>query len=73
MEITFDQSGKTPHAVTAEQIRIVREAFDGRLHVGAGTFLPVKAGNAAEHPMHTEHFEITLDALQGILEHIARG
>lgn len=33
------------------------------LHVGAGTFLPVKAGNAAEHPMHTEHFEITLDAL----------
>ena len=33
MEITFDQSGKTPHAVTAEQIRIVREAFDGRLHV----------------------------------------
>ena len=39
MEITFDQSGKTPHAVTAEQIRIVREAFDGRLHVGAGTFL----------------------------------
>ena len=32
MEITFDQSGKTPYAVTAEQIRIVREAFDGRLH-----------------------------------------
>ena len=39
MEITFDQSGKTPHAVTAEQIRIVREAFDGRLHVGAGTVM----------------------------------
>ena len=32
MEITFDQSGKTPYAVTAEQIRIVREAFDDRLH-----------------------------------------
>ena len=39
MEITFDQSGKTPHAVTAEQIRIVREAFDDRLHVGAGTVM----------------------------------
>ena len=39
MEITFDQSGKTPYAVTAEQIRIVREAFDGRLHVGAGTVM----------------------------------
>ena len=39
MEITFDQSGKTPHAVTAEQTRIVREAFDGRLHVGTGTIM----------------------------------
>ena len=29
MEITFDQSGKTPHAVTAEQIRIVREYYRG--------------------------------------------
>lgn len=34
------------------------------LHVGAGTFLPVKDENAAEHPMHTEHFEITLDVLR---------
>lgn len=28
------------------------------LHVGAGTFLPVKEENAAHHPMHTEHFVI---------------
>lgn len=28
------------------------------LHVGAGTFLPVKDDDAARHPMHTEHFEI---------------
>lgn len=28
------------------------------LHVGAGTFLPVKDEDAARHPMHTEHFEI---------------
>ena len=34
------------------------------LHVGAGTFLPVKDENAAAHPMHTEHFEITLDVLR---------
>lgn len=39
MEITFDQSGKIPHEVTAEQIRIVRKAFEGRLHVGAGTVM----------------------------------
>lgn len=28
------------------------------LHVGAGTFLPVKVENAAEHKMHAEKFEI---------------
>lgn len=28
------------------------------LHVGAGTFMPVKVENAAEHPMHREFFEI---------------
>ena len=28
------------------------------LHVGAGTFLPVKDEDAAKHPMHTEHFEV---------------
>ncbi len=29
------------------------------LHVGAGTFLPVKEADAANHPMHTEHFEVS--------------
>ena len=28
------------------------------LHVGAGTFLPVKAENIADHKMHSERFEI---------------
>jgi len=28
------------------------------LHVGAGTFLPVKTENVAEHKMHAERFEI---------------
>lgn len=28
------------------------------LHVGAGTFLPVKEEDAARHAMHTEHFEV---------------
>ena len=34
------------------------------LHVGAGTFLPVKDEDATKHPMHTEHFEVTLDTLR---------
>ncbi len=39
------------------------------LHVGAGTFLPVKEGDATQHPMHTEHFEITLPALERLASH----
>ena len=39
------------------------------LHVGAGTFLPVKSDNAAQHPMHTEHFEVRLATLQNLLAH----
>lgn len=29
------------------------------LHVGAGTFQPVRVDNIAEHKMHHEHFEVT--------------
>lgn len=39
------------------------------LHVGAGTFLPVKSENAAQHPMHTEHFEVALSMLERLLAH----
>ncbi len=39
------------------------------LHVGAGTFLPVKSDNAAEHPMHTEHFEVRRSTLENLLAH----
>lgn len=34
------------------------------LHVGAGTFLPVKCDNAVEHTMHMEHFSIELSELE---------
>ena len=34
------------------------------LHVGAGTFLPVKSSRVAEHPMHREPFSISLDILK---------
>ena len=36
------------------------------LHVGAGTFLPVKEQNAVNHPMHTEHFSITLSTIENL-------
>ena len=34
------------------------------LHVGAGTFLPVKDEDATKHAMHTEHFEVTVQTLE---------
>ncbi len=37
------------------------------LHVGAGTFLPVKSDDATKHPMHTEHFEVRLSTIENLL------
>lgn len=34
------------------------------LHVGAGTFLPVKSEHVSEHPMHREPFVVTLELLK---------
>ena len=42
------------------------------LHVGAGTFLPVKDENAAEHPMHTEHFSVTRTTIAELRKKIGR-
>ena len=38
------------------------------LHVGAGTFLPVKSSMVADHPMHREPFTVKRDLLQRILD-----
>ncbi len=43
------------------------------LHVGAGTFLPVKVENLAEHRMHAEWGEVSAATAQGIVETRARG
>ena len=42
------------------------------LHVGAGTFLPVKDENAAKHPMHTEHFSVTLSTITHLRQSIGK-
>ena len=42
------------------------------LHVGAGTFLPVKADDAAEHPMHTEHFIVSRATVENLLGSVDR-
>lgn len=37
------------------------------LHVGAGTFLPVKSSQVSEHTMHREPFVVSLDFLEKLL------
>ena len=43
------------------------------LHVGLGTFRPVKVENIEEHQMHSEYFEVTEDAAQRVNAAHARG
>jgi S-adenosylmethionine:tRNA ribosyltransferase-isomerase len=42
------------------------------LHVGAGTFLPVKSSRVAEHTMHREPFVITRDFLKKLIESLGK-
>ena len=37
------------------------------LHVGAGTFLPVKSDNVAEHPMHSEPFVVRKSFIRSLI------
>lgn len=39
------------------------------LHVGAGTFKPVKSKTIGEHEMHTEHFRVPIETLQTLINH----
>ena len=43
------------------------------LHVGAGTFQPVRSENLAEHVMHSERYEVGADAVDAIERTRARG
>ncbi|MCG2594847.1 tRNA preQ1(34) S-adenosylmethionine ribosyltransferase-isomerase QueA [Ramlibacter sp. XY19] len=77
---------KNPGAVAAptaalhfdEQVLAELEARGVRragvtLHVGAGTFQPVKTENIAEHRMHSEWYEVPAATQQAIAELRARG
>jgi S-adenosylmethionine:tRNA ribosyltransferase-isomerase len=43
------------------------------LHVGAGTFLPVKSAHMAEHSMHSEQVRIPLEALENLRSQLDQG
>ena len=40
------------------------------LHVGAGTFMPVKTETIGEHTMHTEYFSVQRHTVRQLLDHI---
>jgi S-adenosylmethionine:tRNA ribosyltransferase-isomerase len=42
------------------------------LHVGAGTFQPVKSANIADHDMHCEHFTVSAKTIETILSNTGR-
>ncbi len=45
---------------------------DITLHVGAGTFQPVKARQISDHEMHVEHFFVTIDTINDLIENQGR-
>jgi S-adenosylmethionine:tRNA ribosyltransferase-isomerase len=63
----FDDS-----VLAALQARGVRRASI-TLHVGAGTFQPVRSENLDEHKMHSEWFEVSDATVQAIADTRARG
>lgn len=62
----------TPQLVEAlDAAGIIRETLT--LHVGAGTFLPVKADDTADHQMHAEWGQITAEAAERLNRARAEG
>jgi S-adenosylmethionine:tRNA ribosyltransferase-isomerase len=55
----------TPELLEKIRARGVKICFV-TLHVGAGTFLPVKTETVAEHKMHAERFEIGADTVSAV-------
>lgn len=49
------------------------ETREVTLHVGAGTFQPVKSEDIGGHPMHRETFEISLDLVRTLREALETG
>lgn len=49
---------------TTEMLESLGRRAEVTLHVGAGTFLPVKCEKIADHSMHTEHFSVDVTELE---------
>jgi len=62
----------TPELLGALEQKGVRRATV-TLHVGAGTFRPVKVDDPLQHEMHAEVYDLSADAVQAVRDTRARG
>ncbi|MCM1290710.1 MAG: S-adenosylmethionine:tRNA ribosyltransferase-isomerase [Bacteroides sp.] len=62
----------TPSLLTKLKNRGIEPQFV-TLHVGAGTFAPVKSETIADHPMHSEAFSVSIQFLRNLRDAIAKG
>jgi 2-dehydro-3-deoxyphosphogluconate aldolase/(4S)-4-hydroxy-2-oxoglutarate aldolase len=70
VEVTFDQSGVISDTQTARNIKVLREHFNGLVHVGAGTVLTKKQVYLA-HKAGAE-FIISPDCNKGVIKKTRR-
>lgn len=69
-EITFDQSGKTDDRQIASDIRMLRNAFDGKVHIGAGTVMTVEQVRLAKDA--GAEFIISPDCYEDVIRETVR-
>ena len=50
----------------------IRKAYV-TLHVGAGTFKPVKAEQMKDHEMHAEFIDVTMETIEQLIAHVEKG
>jgi S-adenosylmethionine:tRNA ribosyltransferase-isomerase len=62
----------TPQMLQALRERGVEVAFT-TLHVGAGTFMPVRSDDLDEHPMHAERYAVSSALCEAVARARARG
>ena len=62
-------TGELLEKIEKKGVRIVRVM----LHVGLGTFRPVKVDNVVDHVMHSEYFSVSADAAAALNETRAAG
>lgn len=58
----------TPQVLDALDMRNI-DREEVTLHVGAGTFKPVKSEEISGHSMHTEHISVRIQTIEKLLQH----